>query len=434
MGNILSFSLTESEQRRIRVAEIMNIHLDPRGKEDIIMIIIISIIYAIDLAAVGFLLWNRKYPPLKCKSPALMACVVLSAVLLFVGDLQTNGHVPLEFTALHNCKPFGVWVRILLGVCMLSALIALRVYGLYRIFCRNQPFRGWGLYLPFLSYCACLAVYGIVSQIVSPRRTIYYMEPVDICYYTAGYKASLFAMVWAAWFIVAFLSWKIRNIKSAFNESRESFIACVTVFAVLAFTTIMHYTSPEFALNAKLRILTTSFDHLATNVFWWSIMGMPLFKCLMYKQQYLGLWLDKLREDGLQRKYDISSGGASKHLASLNTPQNHYLMPPELNYFNTEGVYQDANGQPRLEQSQKAQLLDSSIPFFDPVFGVYKPSANERQANVVGDNSLEMPPAISYGYNDSSNLIPTPKPFDTHRHSKGKRKSMAKAEKPNAFW
>ncbi|KAJ2078224.1 hypothetical protein H4R24_004629 [Coemansia sp. RSA 988] len=319
---------------------------------------------------------------------------------------------------------------------MLSALIALRVYGLYRIFCRNQPFRGWGLYLPFISYCGCLAVYGIVSQVISPMRTIYYMEPVDICYYTAGYKASLFAMVWATWFIVVFLSWKIRNIKSAFNESRESLIACITVFSVLAFTTIMHYTSPEFALNVKLRILTTSFDHLATNVFWWTIMGVPLFKCLVCKQQYLGLWLDRLREDGLQRKYDISSVGASKRSESLIQQQNHYLMPNELDYFGIEGIYQDADGQPRLGQRQQAQLLDANNSFFDPVFGVYKPAPDAKQANTAGGSSLEMPASIAYGLNDASNLIPTPKPFDTRRHTKGKdkRKNSAKHEKPNSFW
>ncbi|KAJ2794067.1 hypothetical protein H4R20_006348 [Coemansia guatemalensis] len=262
------------------------------------------------------------------------------------------------------------------------------------------------------------------------------MEPVDICYYTAGYKASLFAMVWATWFIVAFLNWKIRNIKSAFNESRESLIACVTVFAVLAFTTIMHYTSPEFALNAKLRILTTSFDHLATNVFWWTIMGVPMFKCLVCKQQYLGLWLDKLREDGLQRKYDISSAGASKRSVSLIRQQNYYLMPGELELFGTEGVYQDADGQPRLEQRQQAQLLDANNPFFDPVFGVYKPAADEKQANTAGASSLEMPAAVAYGYNDASNLIPIPKPFDSRRYSKGKdrRKSFIKTEKSNGFW
>ncbi|KAJ1831427.1 hypothetical protein LPJ70_006719, partial [Coemansia sp. RSA 2708] len=353
MGNRLSFSLTASEQRRVEMGRLMGERVDARGLGDGIMVVVIAVVYFIDVLAAAYMLWHRRYPPIKCKSPILMACMVCAGVLWFAGDLQTNGHVPLAGTALTNCKAFGVWVRIVLGVCTLSALIAMRAYGLFRVFRNNQPFRGWGLFAPYAAYCACMAVYGVVSQVVAPRLTIQYVSALDICYYHAGFKASLFAVIWATWLIVAFLSWRIRNIKSSFNEARESLLACSAVFAVLIFTTIMHYTSPKFALSQRLRIVTTSFDHLATNVFWWSIMGAPLANCLVRRQRYLDYWVGKLREDGLQRMYDVSSGCNSAKQSSVY--QRNSMFANEYRKLRPD----------RLDASP----MDAGYPNFDPVYG-----------------------------------------------------------------
>ncbi|KAJ2513912.1 hypothetical protein H4217_006061, partial [Coemansia sp. RSA 1939] len=166
MGNALSFGTTESEEQRVLAGGALGLAVDPRGTADIAMITAISAVYGIDAVAVGYLLWNRRYPPLRSKSPAIMAGCMAAAVLWFAGDIQVNGHAPLAATQMTNCRAFGVWVRILLGVCALSALIAMRSYGLYRVFCRNLPYNGLGLYLPFAGYGVCILAYGVVSQAV----------------------------------------------------------------------------------------------------------------------------------------------------------------------------------------------------------------------------------------------------------------------------
>ncbi|KAJ2723968.1 hypothetical protein H4S00_002372 [Coemansia sp. D1744] len=352
MGNQLSFSQTE--HRREEMAQSQGYRLDPRGKADWIMIIIITCVYSINVVAVLFMLWNRKYPPLKCKSPVLMACMMVAGILWFVGDIQANGHVPLEHTPLRNCKAFGVWVRILLGVCTLSTLIAMRSYGLFRVFCKNQPFRGRGLYVPYAAYCLCMLVYGIVSQVVSPSLTIHYLLHVDICYYETGFKASMFAIIWVTWLIVGILSWRIRHIKSSFNEAREMLIACTAVFVVLIFTTVMHYAVPLFPLNVRLRVLTTSFDHLATNVFWWSIMAVPIVSCLVRRDAYLEEWMDKLRQDGLQRMYDVQSPNATNNKGSSVYNRNS-LFTADYARLHTE--------------IPVPKPMNSGYPYFDPVYG-----------------------------------------------------------------
>ncbi|KAJ1829183.1 hypothetical protein LPJ56_000569 [Coemansia sp. RSA 2599] len=244
-----------------------------------------------------------------------MTLVMVCAWIWFASELGANGHIPLAGTIMINCKAFGVWLRILLGVCSVSCLIALRTYGLYRVFHLNMPYQGLSFYLPFVVYFLCIIIYGIVSQLVSPRLTIQYVESLDVCNYYSGFKASVFALLWVTWILVAFMLWKIRNIKSSFNESREITVACFIVFSVLVFTTIMHYTHPRFALDVQLRVATTSLDHIAVNSMWWLIMAKPLYMCLFHKSEYLREWLHKLRHDGLQRAYDVDSRGTSGMVA-----------------------------------------------------------------------------------------------------------------------
>ncbi|KAJ2494635.1 hypothetical protein GGI11_008763 [Coemansia sp. RSA 2049] len=88
--------------------------------------------------------------------------------------------------------------------------------------------------------------------------------------------------------------------------------ACSAVFVILIFTTAMHYARPRYPLDARLRIATTSLDHLATNVVWWLIMAVPMYQSIFRRQAYLDSWVAKLRRDGLQREYQVASLSPSR--------------------------------------------------------------------------------------------------------------------------
>ncbi|KAI8318969.1 hypothetical protein GQ54DRAFT_266106, partial [Martensiomyces pterosporus] len=303
----MSFSLTPQEQSRVKLAEALGYHLDPISHKDLVLIVVIFSVYAFDVLAAIYLIANRRYAPLKAKSPVLMVFALVSSICWAIGDLEINGNVHLRGTVMANCKGIGVWVRVLLGVCTVSSLIALRSYGLYRVFHQNLSYRGLGFYLPFLVYCGCTLVYGIVAQVLKPEVTVQYIAMLDICYCPTPFRASLFAYIWATWLFVAFVNWKIRKIKSSFNESREMAFSCFVVFAILTFTTALQFANPSYPFNQTQRILTTALDHVATNLVWWSILGVPMYNCLFHKQRYLETWKRKLREDGLQREYEVDS-------------------------------------------------------------------------------------------------------------------------------
>ncbi|KAJ1937075.1 hypothetical protein GGF37_005353 [Kickxella alabastrina] len=207
-------------------------------------------------------------------------------------------------------------MRILLGACGMCSLIALRAYGLYRVFILNLPYHSLGLYAPFALYWLSALVVGLISQFLDPKITTEFVEPLDLCDFHSGFKGALYAFIWSSVFIVIFVHWKIRNIKSSFNESREMLITCSIICGVLLYATIMNYLRPMYPLDVRLRIINTSLDHLAANSLWWLIMGVPLYKCLFNRSLYLELWINKLRRDGLQREYNVNPNTMSTNAHS----------------------------------------------------------------------------------------------------------------------
>ncbi|KAJ2115124.1 hypothetical protein IW146_002554 [Coemansia sp. RSA 922] len=307
MGNAMSFSVTAEEEARVQIFKSQGMVLEPRQAGDLVLVIVITLVYFFQLLAVLFMLWNRKYPPIKAKNPWMMLPIFVAYIFWFVGDLQINGHAPLKGTALEKCKAFGVWLHLLLGIYPVSAFIGLRSYSLYQVFCRNLPFRGFQLYASVAFIVGSLLTFGIVTEALPVSKTTLYLDGLDMCNFSSGFQAAIFAYVWVSWAAVAALNWRIRNIKSSFNESREITVACAIVFGVLTFVTTLSYVEPTYPLNLKWRILTTSLNHFSAIATWWLPMAVPLYKCLTNREEYQKQWMLKLRQDGLQRAYHVNT-------------------------------------------------------------------------------------------------------------------------------
>ncbi|KAI7833611.1 hypothetical protein BX661DRAFT_177231 [Kickxella alabastrina] len=345
MGNQLSFAVTESELQRQRASMAKGYSLDPRGKGDAIMIVIISMFYGIKFLAVLYMLWNRNYPPLKAKNLTIMTLVMVASVIWFVGDLQTNGHIPLANTHLTNCKAFGIWGRLLFGVCLQNSLISLRAYILYRVFGRSLTSHSLALYIPYFMYLMCLVIFGVVMQILKPAITIEYRPDIDLCSHANGFVVAMFSIIAATVIIGLAVHWKIRRIKSSFNENREMIVAYVIVLFVLLFTAILSATRRKYIRDVRLRIIFTSLSHFMTNSMWWLIMAVPLYKCAFDRERYLTQWISKLHKDGLQKEYNVELNATDVNVCKLLLAANSEGNKEVANIFPTEdSIYGDKDG------------------------------------------------------------------------------------------
>ncbi|KAJ2655161.1 hypothetical protein IWW48_005688 [Coemansia sp. RSA 1200] len=392
----MAFPDQEIEQRRVEAAASMGLELDPRNTLDVAAVAFFSAVYSIDLLAVVYLLWNHKYPPLKSKGPVLMAFLFIGSVLWFVGDIQANGIVTLSGSALANCRVFGFWVQMLLGVCLFSAVLGIRSYMLFHVFRLNMSARGWRFFAPVAAYLACLVVFGILSVTLNPAATSQYDRALDVCDSNTPLKKAVVAFAWVSIASVVVLTWAIRNIKSSFDESREMTFACAMMLASVIFSTVVHFAHPHYALSRGYRIAATAVNHVTANAVWWALMGRPLFSCLLRRDAYLRRWVGQLQQDGLQHQYNLET-----------QQQQHVLLDQPLkldnHQYSSNVAYSVSNADVRLWTPQKSGEMHE-IP---SVWAEGRYSLQRRFAHAFGTLTLSKKdiPGYSDSFRDRSRTV-----------------------------
>ncbi|KAJ2781471.1 hypothetical protein H4R18_002845 [Coemansia javaensis] len=302
----MSFAFTEQEAARVRLARLIGITLDPIGRGDLALIVVLSTIYLFNFCSVGFLICNRNYPPLKSKYPFLMSACVLAMFLWFLGDLVLKSHVHVRGPVLSNCMLFCVWMRVVFGCYMVSVLISIRSYALFCIFCKSRAYRGKRMVFSSGAVVLVAVVFVVVTYALPRSHIIQYVPLLEMCNMSHTYRAVTQGLLWFTWVVNAVINFRLRNITSSFNESREMLVACVCVFVILTFNTTLLYVDPHYPTRAGLRIAETLLSHALPNFLWWFIMFKSMYSCAFNRTEYLEVWKGKLLRDGLQKQYRIS--------------------------------------------------------------------------------------------------------------------------------
>ncbi|KAJ2513763.1 hypothetical protein H4217_006148 [Coemansia sp. RSA 1939] len=329
----MTYPNPEVEKIRVMAAQSLGMSLDMRYTGDLVIVILLSCIYGINLLATLFVLINRNYPPIRSKGPLILVVMYISSACWFIGDLQVNGHVTLVNSSMTDCRGYGFWVRILLGVCNITGLISIRAYIFYRIFVRSLPARGFRFFLPIGTFFACLLAIGIVISVLSPSKSVEYVPHLDLCSMDKPLKITIYVLLWVMDGFTSVITWRNRNIKSSFRELREMVFSLVIMFTALIFNTAMQFAHPYYPFKSKYRIASTIFDTAACNAIWWGIMAKPFFQCLFRRQQYLHEWMTKLCEDGLQKEYQVSS--SQTMYANQDGNMDQYKEVPEVKDSNS---------------------------------------------------------------------------------------------------
>ncbi|KAJ1806506.1 hypothetical protein LPJ75_005039, partial [Coemansia sp. RSA 2598] len=301
----MSFELTASEQKRIMLAKLAGIKLDYIGHADLAVIIILSIVYFIDFLAIGFILWNKSYAPLKSKYPILMSSCILAMFIWFLGDLVLKSHIHVK-GIFSNCTVFCVWLRVLFGTFLVSALISVRSYALFCVFRRNRAYKGKYIWYSGGLVLVVGLVFLLITYVMPEEKTVHYIPMVQMCNMSYAYRALVQGLLWATWIVNAVINYRLRNITSSFNESREMGVACISVFVLLTFNTVILYTYPLYPTRTVLRVSETLLSHTIANFLWWFIMFRSIYNCATRRTEYLAEWKQKLFSDGLQKQYQIT--------------------------------------------------------------------------------------------------------------------------------
>ncbi|KAJ2000851.1 hypothetical protein GGI04_003980 [Coemansia thaxteri] len=303
------------EEQRLQNAKLLRIELDMRGPADAAAVVVFAFVIFITFLAVLFMLWNREYQPIKAKSPFLMACLFVGGIFWYVGDIRLRGHIQQYGTGLAECHASNIWMHAVSGMFAVCGFYAFRSQMLYQIFQMNKPCRGIKFYLPTIVYCTIVFAFAIVMQALSDTQTMYYVAPLDICGTSDAYKIVILILLWGAVIYESVMFWRIRNIKSSFNESREMAVVSTVSILVLLMTTVIAFVTPTYPLLLRYRVTMTFVSQFSVHLTWWSIMAVPIYQCMFNRHKYLLKWRARLREDGLQREYQADSKAGMKPIS-----------------------------------------------------------------------------------------------------------------------
>ncbi|KAJ1949860.1 hypothetical protein FBU59_000956 [Linderina macrospora] len=311
---------TPSVESAVQAAAKAGLEFDPVGSMDKATIIIGACFYGFTFLVLLYAFINRNYAPIRAKNVKLTAMVYTGAVLWFVGDIATNGHVEMV-GVWSKCKVWCLWFRVFFAYTF-SAAVGIRAYGLYRVFVLHRPYRGVGFYAPIIGLFTGLLIFCITSQLIPDEKTVMYVEELEMCTYVWGFRGACLGLLWLIWLFVFYFVFKIRNIHSSFNERWESIICCTLALGIDLFTTLMHTINPHYPLTLRYRVANTFFDFCMGNMVTLVMIIYPVVQCMFNRDEYKRKWLAKLQADGLRKEYKVSSGNPT-------TSRNYSVMNEE---------------------------------------------------------------------------------------------------------
>ncbi|KAI8325521.1 hypothetical protein GQ54DRAFT_282883 [Martensiomyces pterosporus] len=292
-----------TDAQRIQAAAHAGLKLDPIGRDDKIVIIVGFSTYGLTLLLVLYAWLNRNYRPIRAKNLVLITLMYITGAMWYLGGMVTNGLVSIV-GVWSICKLWTIWVRLAFTY-MFMCFLLFRTLALHRIFILNKPYKGWGYYMPIIILFAILLVFCVTTQLITGSKTVQYIKQLEVCSYADAFHYTCLSLTWFIWAIYTVYLIKIRNIKSSFNEFRESVVIYIVGFSTIIETTMLHGIVPKYPLHKYIRLISACFDFFTGNIVIWIYLGYPAYMCMFHHEEYLKKWLRKLANDGLSKEYDI---------------------------------------------------------------------------------------------------------------------------------
>ncbi|RKP25430.1 hypothetical protein SYNPS1DRAFT_22607 [Syncephalis pseudoplumigaleata] len=231
-------------------------------------------LFAISLTGLAIALAKRSFPPIKAKSPHLVALALLANIAFWIGKLHAHGFIGYG-GILQNCTLWGIWVQCVLGVCLMNAVLSLRYQRLYTVLILRQS--AWNLrtYVPSILYAFVVLVCAVLSSAMPERMGFYWDEQSRNCFSTAASMYLFLPCVVIGVTTLALLTWRLRRVRDAFNEYRETRYGVILLLVAVAINAVLMATGYGRYRWAKHVLVVISF--LWGNLYFWMVMGKPIY-------------------------------------------------------------------------------------------------------------------------------------------------------------
>ncbi|RKP04647.1 hypothetical protein THASP1DRAFT_26760, partial [Thamnocephalis sphaerospora] len=274
--------------------------------------------------------WYHRFPPLKAKHLPLVSAYYVGAFLWYFGHLQTQGIFGYG-GIWQYCQLWGIWIQYVFGVMLTLGIFNYRLYALYIVFVCGRSFAEAPKLLLVICYfipIIAIALVGVVESEISLA-----LDDNGSCQFTLWYKIALLAVLSAAQVVGAYLSYLVRNIRRSFNEYHEQRIGLAVAFTCITLNGVMILGQFNYLLYGKLIMLFANLA--AANVYFWLVLGPPLYGCLFHRKRCLRNFIANLELDSgdpvnhmAGNRGSIITDEPSLTSTAPSTPMHVYFRPP----------------------------------------------------------------------------------------------------------
>ncbi|ORX69449.1 hypothetical protein DL89DRAFT_267670 [Linderina pennispora] len=276
---------------------------------------------AIDLVVMLYIVWNRKYPPIRAKNIPLLVVLFVSLVIWYIGSIATQLDVGNINSFSGSCILFAIWFRVLLGVFLFTFVNVFRLYTYIRIFRYRKPVKGWSYWIPVIIFLVIILAFGLTTTLLHESLGVFLIEGIDVCRYTIRFKEIAFGIVWFGWLAVILSTFLARNINTSFNEYYEMLAVCIITSIAIAYETIIQHILANYILFIWSRTTSALIEVIAGQVTFFILVTTPVYNCLVNREGYQKAFFEKMHNDGMTARYlssiESSSSTTRVHAMSI---------------------------------------------------------------------------------------------------------------------
>ncbi|KAI8326530.1 hypothetical protein GQ54DRAFT_1418 [Martensiomyces pterosporus] len=311
-----------------------------RDSRDLVVIGVCGGVLLVNFLVLAYAFVHRSYLPLKSKNLPIMYLTYVAMVCWFIGSVYSNHSSYLPKSWLICMATYG-WARMSLGIFLFVALFQFRVYQYIAIFLWKRRATGAYLWVP-VAYLVLISLsYGLAACLLPQSLGFAYYPETKSCHTQNAIFVSGLCMLALQFGVSVALTFKARKINACFNEYREIVIT-ITLTALASLVSILARWLPG-GTNTKYQLATaeTFAMFIASQVHFFIILGPPVYHSIVDKDEYLRYFIERMRDLGLAREYDLvetagsgSSASATSQMGTLVAVHDMHKPPEVLHNLN----------------------------------------------------------------------------------------------------
>ncbi|KAJ2233094.1 hypothetical protein H4R99_001999 [Coemansia sp. RSA 1722] len=228
----------------------------------------------------------------------------ISMMLSFIGSVfVSNSQFANKEWAV--CAVTIGWLGMSLGVLMFVALLLMRIYRYINVFLLKRRATGIYFIIPVAYLVAVSTLYAVLSFVINPKSGYSYDPKTNMCVVATPLYVVGVVLLAIQGIIMCVMLVKARKMECCFNEYKIMIITVGVCFVAGIIILVLRFVKIG-SDNMASGILKIIFMFIPQQVYFFLILGPPIYHSLRDSEEYLAYFIDTIEKRGLSPIYEMA--------------------------------------------------------------------------------------------------------------------------------